>query len=53
MIIADYLVGLEQAAELTGHIPDPWAEYLEWVLVETPNSAAGHELRRLIREVLG
>lgn len=44
---------LADATDCTGHLPDPWADYLEWILVNQHATPAGAELRRLITEVLG
>ena len=43
---------LDACEELTGYIPDPWRDYLNWVLVNDANSLAAVELRRLLKDVL-
>lgn len=44
------LDALDEASDLLGHIPEPVADYLEWVLVSDPTAPAAVELRRVLGE---
>lgn len=44
---------LDAATECTGHVPEPWAGFLEWVMTSPQTTAARIELRRLCQEVAG
>ena len=50
---ATHIDALHDAETLTGHIPEPWADYLEWVLLNYPDHPTAHMLRSLVSEVIG
>jgi hypothetical protein len=50
--LADDLALLDAAEELTGYVPDPWRDYLEWVILRPLDDPARVELVRLLKDVL-
>ena len=53
MTLEQDITDIYEAETIVGPIPDPIHMFLQWVVVEYPDHATAHELRRRIREVLG
>jgi hypothetical protein len=52
MTLADDLALLDAAEELTGYVPDPWRDYLVWVVLQPEDNPCRVELVRLLKDVV-